>query len=79
LESSQTGTKGNNVVRGRVKWFNDAKGYGFITIDDQDQDVFVHYSKIAGEGHKTLAQGQEVEMEVEQGQRGLQAVNVVKI
>jgi CspA family cold shock protein len=60
---------------GTVKWFNDAKGYGFIQRDGAD-DVFVHYSAIQTPGFKSLQEGQRVEFEVEQGRRGLQAVNV---
>jgi CspA family cold shock protein len=60
---------------GTVKWFNEAKGYGFIQRDDGD-DVFVHYSAIRMPGFKTLQEGQEVEFAVEQGQKGLQAVDV---
>ena len=61
---------------GRVKWFNEAKGYGFIQMED-GTDVFVHYSGIAGEGFKTLQEGQEVQFEVEQGEKGPRATNVV--
>ncbi|MGD8238233.1 MAG: cold-shock protein [Armatimonadota bacterium] len=61
---------------GKVKWFNEAKGYGFIEMDD-GTDVFVHYSGIAGEGFKTLQEGQEVEFAVEQGEKGPRATNVV--
>jgi CspA family cold shock protein len=60
---------------GTVKWFNDAKGYGFIQRDGAD-DVFVHYTAIQVPGFKSLQEGQRVEFEVEQGRRGLQAVNV---
>jgi CspA family cold shock protein len=63
---------------GTVKWFNDAKGYGFITRET-GPDVFVHHSAILGEGFKSLAEDQEVEFEVTQGQKGLQAQNVVKL
>jgi CspA family cold shock protein len=63
---------------GTVKWFNDAKGYGFITREN-GPDVFVHHSAILGEGFKSLAEDQEVEFEVTQGQKGLQAQNVVKL
>lgn len=63
--------------KGRVKWFNDAKGYGFIEQDD-GKDVFVHYSAITGEGYKTLAEGQEVEFDLNDGTKGPQAQNVIK-
>jgi len=63
------------MAKGRVKWFNDKKGYGFIKQDDGD-DVFVHYSAIDMEGFKTLYEGQEVEFEVVQGPKGLQASKV---
>ncbi|MEX0692181.1 MAG: cold-shock protein [Gemmatimonadales bacterium] len=62
-------------MRGKVKWFNDTKGYGFIAKDD-GQDVFVHFSAIQMEGFKTLAEGQEVEFEVEQRDKALHARNV---
>ncbi|MFZ5451512.1 MAG: cold-shock protein [Thermodesulfobacteriota bacterium] len=60
---------------GKVKWFNETKGYGFIGRDN-GSDVFVHYSAIQGNGFKTLKEGQQVEFEVSQGLKGLQAVNV---
>ena len=63
---------------GKVKWFNAEKGYGFITGED-GKDVFVHFSKIQGEGYRTLDEGQEVTFDVEQGARGPQATNVVKL
>jgi cold shock protein len=62
---------------GRVKWFNDVKGYGFI-CQEGGEDVFVHYSAIDGSGFKTLIEGQPVEFEVKESPRGLQASNVVK-
>jgi CspA family cold shock protein len=62
-------------MRGTVKWFSDEKGYGFIS-QDGGEDVFVHHTGIAGTGFKSLAQGQIVEFEVNQGQKGLQATNV---
>lgn len=66
------------MARGKVKWFNDQKGYGFIT-PESGEDVFVHHKSILGEGFKTLAEGQEVEFEIEKGPKGLQAVKVVKL
>jgi CspA family cold shock protein len=63
---------------GRVKWFNDSKGFGFITRDS-GPDVFVHHTAIEGSGFRTLAEDQEVEFEVVQGAKGLQAQNVVKL
>jgi len=67
------------VPTGTVKWFNDSKGYGFISPDDGTEDVFVHFSSIVGTGFKTLAEGAKVSYEVEQGQKGLQATNVTTI
>ncbi len=64
--------------QGTVKWFNGQKGYGFITKDD-GQDVFVHYSAIAGQGYRSLEEGARVEFEITQGPKGLQASNVSKI
>ena len=63
---------------GTVKWFNSSKGYGFMTRDEGD-DVFVHFKAIAGEGYKTLEDGDKVQFDVEQGPKGLQAANVSKI
>ncbi|UCC71787.1 MAG: cold-shock protein [Gemmatimonadota bacterium] len=67
------------MARGRIKWFNDAKGYGFIEQPDGGEDVFVHFSAINMEGFKTLAEGQEVEFEIRQGDKGLQAANVQRV
>jgi len=66
------------VAKGKVKWFNNQKGYGFIT-PESGNDVFVHHSSIQGEGYKTLEEGQEVEFEIQQGPKGEHAVNVVKL
>lgn len=63
------------MATGKVKWFNDAKGYGFIE-QEGGEDVFVHFSSIGGEGFKTLKEGEPVEFEVTQGPKGLQAKNV---
>lgn len=69
---------GGYTLKGTVKWFNATKGYGFIQVEDGD-DVFVHYSAIEGEGFKTLEEGQEVEFEITEGDRGPQAANVIKL
>lgn len=66
------------MEKGTVKWFNNQKGYGFITPENGN-DVFVHFSSIQDEGYKTLDEGQNVEFETQQGQKGLEAVNVVKV
>ena len=63
---------------GRVKWFNDSKGYGFIE-QEGGKDIFVHYTAIQGEGFKSLAEGQNVEFEITEGAKGPQATNVVKV
>jgi CspA family cold shock protein len=65
-------------VTGKVKWFNDAKGFGFITPDNGSKDCFVHYSAIQGSGFKTLAEGEAVEFEIVDGQKGPAAENVTK-
>ena len=65
-------------VTGKVKWFNNSKGYGFIGQED-GADVFVHYSVLQGDGYKTLQEGDTVEFEIVEGQKGLQASNVTKV
>lgn len=64
---------------GRVKWFNNAKGYGFIQHEEVDKDIFVHYSAIREDGYRTLKEGEEVEFELKEGPKGPQAENVVRI
>ncbi len=66
------------MARGKVKWFDSQKGYGFIT-PESGSDVFVHHSAIQGEGYKSLDEDQEVEFEIQQGPKGEQATNVVKL
>ncbi|HAH07440.1 MAG TPA: cold-shock protein [Elusimicrobia bacterium] len=63
---------------GKVKWFNDQKGFGFITPDDGSRDVFVHYTALASEGLRNLAENQSVEYEIEESEKGPRAVNVRK-
>ncbi len=64
---------------GTVKWFNNAKGYGFILSDEKEEDIFVHYSGIAGDGYRSLQEGQRVSFEVEEGPKGLSATNVTPL
>lgn len=66
------------MAKGTVKWFNNQKGYGFITPEN-GKDVFVHHSSIQGDGYKSLDEGQAVEFDIEQGSKGEQATNVVKL
>lgn len=66
------------MERGKVKWFDDKKGFGFITRDGE-KDIFVHYSGIEGRGRRTLEDGQDVEFEVSEGEKGPQAINVTKV
>jgi CspA family cold shock protein len=64
------------MPEGRVKWFNENKGYGFIEVDGQDKDVFIHHSAITMQGFRTLQEGQRVSFDIEQGKKGPAAVNV---
>jgi len=66
------------VTKGTVKWFDERKGYGFIEQDAGGEDVFVHFSAIQGDGYKTLSEGQSVQFDVVQGQKGPQAANVTR-
>lgn len=66
------------MPEGTVKWFNDSKGYGFISMEE-GKDIFVHFSSIQGDGFKSLAEGDKVSFEIEDGDKGPKAVNVVKI
>jgi CspA family cold shock protein len=67
------------MATGTVKWFDDAKGFGFIAPEDGSKDVFVHHSGIGGDGFKSLAEGAKVEFETREGQKGLEATNVVPV
>ena len=67
------------MATGEVKWFNNAKGWGFIVPEGSSEDIFVHFSSIQGTGYKTLAAGQVVDFTIEKGQRGLHAIEVVSI
>jgi cold shock protein len=67
------------MATGTVKWFNDAKGYGFIAPDEGSKDLFVHFSNIAGEGFKSLTEGSRVEYEAREGTKGPEATNVMPI
>jgi CspA family cold shock protein len=71
--------KGESMATGTVKWFNDAKGYGFITPDDGSEDLFAHFSAINMSGFKTLKEGQKVSFDVVQGPKGKQASNIQKV
>ena len=64
---------------GKIKWFNDAKGFGFVTPDDGSKDVFVHFSSIQGEGFKSLAEGDKIEFDVQESEKGPNAANVRKV
>ncbi len=75
--------KGNfsmpNMIKGQVKWFNESKGFGFITPEDGSKDVFVHFSAIQDQGFKTLTEGQNVQFSIENGAKGPSAANVTAI
>jgi CspA family cold shock protein len=87
LPAGATGSRPGNIITqeyrmrttGTVKWFNDAKGFGFITPASGEKDCFVHYSAISGNGFKTLAEGDQVEFDVVQGEKGPAAENVARV
>jgi CspA family cold shock protein len=72
------GSNMSGIFRGKVKWFNNEKGYGFITREELGEDIFVHFSAIENKGYRTLNDGEEVEFELVKGDKGFQATNVVK-
>ncbi len=76
ISGSKKEPKENIVDKGKVKWFNERKGFGFIVPDDGGKDLFVHHSNIAAEGFRSLADGQDVEFEVSQGEKGPEATDV---
>jgi CspA family cold shock protein len=76
--TNQRNNQGEQMATGTVKWFNDAKGYGFITPDDGSEDLFAHFSAINMSGFKTLKEGQKVSFDVVQGPKGKQASNIQK-
>ncbi len=67
------------MASGIVKWFNDAKGFGFISCEEKNQDLFVHFSAIVGDGFKSLREGQQVTFDIQEGKKGLQAANVTVV
>jgi len=77
VESCQKG--GITMATGEVKWFNNAKGWGFVVPEQGGEDIFVHFSAIQGTGYKTLSAGQIVSFDIEQGERGLHATNIVAL
>ena len=66
-------------IKGKVKWFNDSKGFGFITPENGDKDVFIHFSAIQSNGFKSLLEGQNVEFEIQEGPKGPSAINVIPV
>jgi cold shock protein len=76
---AEINNQGDSMATGTVKWFNDAKGYGFITPDDGSEDLFAHFSAINMSGFKTLKEGQKVSFDVVQGPKGKQASNIQKV
>jgi len=67
------------MPRGKVKWFNNAKGFGFIREDGREEDIFVHYSSIQGDGYKSLKNGEDVDFRISNGPKGLHALDVVRV
>ena len=67
------------MATGTVRWFNNAKGYGFVTPDEGEQDIFVHFSAITMDGYRTLKEGQRVEFDVQEGPKGLHAQNLQRV
>jgi CspA family cold shock protein len=76
---TQKAVEGEYMATGTVKWFSDDKGFGFITPDDGGRDLFVHFSGVAGDGYRSLAEGTKVSYEAEEGPKGPKAINVTKI
>jgi cold shock protein len=68
-----------HMAKGKVKWFNDSKGFGFIVPDDGSKELFAHHSSVLGDGFKTLSEGQEVEFETEDSDKGPKAINIKKV
>jgi CspA family cold shock protein len=79
VEPQQHERRAPDMAQGTVKWFNDEKGYGFITPDDGGEDLFVHHTGIAGDGFKSLEEGAKVTYEATQGRKGMQADNVTRV